>query len=986
MLVAGARTYWRSNQVSLSAACAACLTMTVHIVKQGDSITALGERHGFFGPTIWNHPDNEEIAGKRAHMNELLPGDKIVIPELTKKNESISSGKIHTFRRKGIPAKLVLKVADLGLPRANQEYTLRVNGEAIPGATDGDGVLEAFVPAQAKQGLLVIGPDAFELTIKFGQQDPQDELSGIQRRLANLGYLKGEPSGKLDDVTREAVMAFEMGHELRTEEEPTSAQEDASQDDTSQDDAAESEADGEPTDVHCQLLVDYHRGRDFVAVAKRMAPWPAEPKGRVGTVYASLAASGGSGGDKRGGDKGDKGGDGGGGKSGPPGWVNVFNLLPPPGYYVIIGRGVTGLYNHLTMLTDVWGRARLTPNMPVMHLGYAEPWGRRGHERMGQWPRMLDFFQGVVPGLALQNVPAEDQQDDWLRSSEFAANLQRVENRIRQEYLVTLEANGGLAVSAHSTRTLLAFKDGFASTIETYNGWLARGGAPYGQAGNGLPVAEDQRWQTANNAGGATMGDGSVWHNNLCPYRISVFHNNTHSFVYAKKIDVCTGPGQPRLFRNNYFGGNVALRDEHKPAYDVVPARYDQGHPIPRIVNGNDYIGAVNNPQHKVLVFKGNPVAAQSVQSALDMPGVAAPVERVWWIVNKSLHLVPPAQAVPGLGNDADVPGRRNLLEQVGTDALINNEAADITTHHSNPPNWVSPVVRNNNFNNRLMRVGFHEIAGFREHPDGRIIVDFNLHPRGNVNTPVLQYIPRLAERSLRRMQAAHAVGAYPAEMTTRHDPEPATGDAREHIESLTVDQVVYSMGQDRGPGTVGTAAYLVQLLGAMDPVELEGFPAYITDGQADPDDASGTAGRVRILGAACMDGPGIGNAVLRGNVNQGLRRHDTTVPQEAPAGGGGMNMAITNIRRANACTTAPVRINFASAAELQTAGLSQAVAQWIVAARTTGDRGFSRTQCAAMLTVFALTPFGLLLFGGLPGVLADQQLLLLNANNRFAF
>jgi len=956
--------------------------MAVHIVKQGDSITALGERHGFFGPTIWEHPDNEAIASKRPHMNELLPGDEVVIPERTEKIATISSGKLHTFRRKGIPAQLVLKVADLGLPRATQDYTLSVGREVLTGTTDEHGVLEEFVPASAKEGVLVIGPDEFELTIKFGQQDPQDELSGIQRRMANLGYLREKPSGKLDDATRQAVLELEMRHEIRAEEptgiemEPSEGEADEDANEDANDDA---EVQGDPTSVHGGLLVGYHRDGDFVAVAERKGPWPSEPKGRVGTVYASLAASGGSGGGKRNGGGGDD------GDSGPPGWVNVYNQLPPPAYYVIIGRGVTGLYNHLTMLADVWGRARLTPNLPVMHLGYAEPWGRRGHERMGQWPRMLDFFQGIAPGLALQNVPAEDNQNDWLPSSEFAANLRRVENRIRQEYLITTEANGAVGLSFAATRPFLSFQDGFVSTIDTHDGWTARGGAPYGQPGNGLPAAEDRRWQAAHAAGGATMGDGSVWHNDQCPYRISVFHNNTHSFVYAKKVDVCSGPGQPRLFRPGFFATR-AMYDAHKPTYDSVPARYDQGGAIPRIVNGNDYIGATNNANHKVLVFKGNPVGAQSVQSALDMPGLGAPVDRVWWIVNKSLHLVPPAQTVPGLGNDADVPGRRNLLEQIGSDALINNEAADIATNHPNPPNWGSQAVRTNSFNDRLMRVGFHEIAGFREHADGRVIVDFNLHPYGDPGRPVPQYIPRLAERSLRRMQNAHTAGPYPAEMATRHDPAPVSGDAYEHIDSLTVDQVVYSLGQDRGPRAEGTAAYLVQLLGGMDPVDLAGFPAYITDGQADPDDANGVTGRVRILGSAFMGGPGIGNAVLRGTLDQGHARHGTTVPQEAPAGGGGMNMAITNIRRANACSNAPVRINFATAAELQAAGISPLVAQWIVAARATGDRGFSLTQCAALLGAFAALPIIGLAVGGPAGVLADQQLLLLNANNRFAF
>ena len=929
---------------------------TKHRVKQGESVIALAEKHGLSAKTVWELPENEGLAKRRTNMNELQEGDVLVIPEKRVKRIKVSAGKAHRFRRATIPARLQLKLADQGLPRASQDYTLTVGDEVIEGKTDKKGVLDEAVPAQAKEGVLRIGPDEFELTIKFGHQDPHDEVSGVQRRLANLGYLKEKASGKLDDATRLALMDFEHRHELERD-------------------------DAKPLDASGGVLVDYHKGmREFASQAEYDGPWPAEPKGRKGVMVASFSGGGDDGGKEKGG----------GHESGN---INVYDEPPPMGYYVIIGRGVTALYNHLTMLNDTWGRTRLTPQLPVMHLGYAEPWARRQNERMGQWPRMLNFFQGLGPGLQLQGVPAENVQDDWLPSANFAANLQRVEQHIRRQYLLTIGPNGQMQLNANAPRTTsLVFQNGFVSTIESHQSWVNRGRAGYAAANNGLPAAEVARWNDAVAHGRARMGDGSVWHNNLCPYRISVFDAGSHHFIYAYKIDVCTGPGQPRLFRNNYFA-TPALYEEHKANDDFPPQNFDQGAPMPRILNGNEFIGSVNDPNETVLVFKGNPVGAQSIQSALDMPGLGNPVQRAWWVVNKSLHnehmhddgFPAAVRANNRLGNDADVPGRRNLLEQVGNDPLHGTEAQQITDNHPNAVNWVNHAYRHGRFDNVLMRLGFHEIARFSEHADGqRITVEFNLHPYGSPGRPVANHVPKMAERSLARLRLHHNLAADPAEITTAQVADPASGEQCEFVDSITVDRVVYSLGQDRGPRSEGTAAYLVQLLD-MHCVDLEGFPAYVTCNQADPD-TSDDAGRVRILGSAFMGGPGIADGNARTALDNGHNNHGGTVPQEAPAGGGGMNMAVTNILRANACTTAPLRVNFASLAELQAAGLSAGAAQYLVAARSMTDRGRTVTSWAGALTAFAAGAQGHRV-GGPPGVVNDVQLLNNNAaNGTFVF
>ncbi|MEO0973114.1 MAG: peptidoglycan-binding domain-containing protein, partial [Pseudomonadota bacterium] len=117
-------------------------------------------------------------------------------------------------RRMGIPAVYRLQVMDYEQVRARQDYRLDVDGIVRTGTTDAEGVLEEFVAPDARAGRLVIGEDDFTVLIDFGHMDPIEELSGIQKRLTNLGYECGEPDGTLNDATRSALARFQARFEL----------------------------------------------------------------------------------------------------------------------------------------------------------------------------------------------------------------------------------------------------------------------------------------------------------------------------------------------------------------------------------------------------------------------------------------------------------------------------------------------------------------------------------------------------------------------------------------------------------------------------------------------------------------------------------------------------------------------------------------------------------------------------------------------------
>lgn len=192
-------------------------------VQEGDSVISLSEEYGFFANTIWNDPDNAELKKKRNDMNILMPGDVVVIRDKRLKEVDKPTTKQHVFRRKGIPALYRLQVFDVEKPRANQKYRLTVDGQLYEGRTDAHGVLQQYIPANSRDGELIIGPDEFRALLQFGYLDPINELTGVQKRLNNIGYDCGEANGELTDQTKTALRDFQRRFDLPLTGEPDAA-------------------------------------------------------------------------------------------------------------------------------------------------------------------------------------------------------------------------------------------------------------------------------------------------------------------------------------------------------------------------------------------------------------------------------------------------------------------------------------------------------------------------------------------------------------------------------------------------------------------------------------------------------------------------------------------------------------------------------------------------------------------------------------------
>ncbi|MBN2492230.1 MAG: peptidoglycan-binding protein [Planctomycetes bacterium] len=194
-----------------------------HRVRQGDCISSIAFKNGFFWETLWNHADNARLKRERQDPNVLMPGDVVHVPDLTTKQVDGATEQRHRFRLKGVPAKIKLRLAVNDEPLANMPYRLCLDDQWSAGVTDGEGCAEMPISPDARSGKILVDQDghATVFTFDLGSLNPIDTEEGVWQRLSNMGYnvepdLSGalrtyqqrqglEPTGQLDEATRSKI-------------------------------------------------------------------------------------------------------------------------------------------------------------------------------------------------------------------------------------------------------------------------------------------------------------------------------------------------------------------------------------------------------------------------------------------------------------------------------------------------------------------------------------------------------------------------------------------------------------------------------------------------------------------------------------------------------------------------------------------------------------------------------------------------------------
>lgn len=193
-------------------------------VQPGDCLLSIAQRSGHFWETLWNHPQNAELRSVRRNPGVLLPDDRVTIPPRRTGEAACQTGKRHSFVRRGMPAKLCVRLLhEDDSPIAHEPYILDVDGNLQRGELNREGRLEVAIPPDARRAVikLVRTNQTFELLL--GEVEPIDSWSGIQTRLRNLGFLEGEESGQPGELTRRALADFQEHYKLPTSGEPDAA-------------------------------------------------------------------------------------------------------------------------------------------------------------------------------------------------------------------------------------------------------------------------------------------------------------------------------------------------------------------------------------------------------------------------------------------------------------------------------------------------------------------------------------------------------------------------------------------------------------------------------------------------------------------------------------------------------------------------------------------------------------------------------------------
>jgi LysM repeat protein len=194
---------------------------TTHVVVQGESMSSIAAQYGWSDwKPLHDHAENANLKKLRPNPNILSPGDKVVIPP--PKNEWISrpTGKSHTLVIQCPQTRFRLRLHDTeGKALAGTKYCLEFGTVKRDGKTTSEGFVDEPIPVTTQSGVLTFWPSsptgpACVIPLQFGHLDPASETTGVQARLANLGFFAGAIDGSESPELSAAIEQFQEVHGL----------------------------------------------------------------------------------------------------------------------------------------------------------------------------------------------------------------------------------------------------------------------------------------------------------------------------------------------------------------------------------------------------------------------------------------------------------------------------------------------------------------------------------------------------------------------------------------------------------------------------------------------------------------------------------------------------------------------------------------------------------------------------------------------------
>lgn len=188
--------------------------MTDYTVKQGDCLSSIAHEFGFTWQKLWNDSANADLRSLRKNPNVLYPGDIVRIPTVKELSFALKSNAWNRFVINRERAELRLTLQINGAPLAGVAYSVTVDGgEPSTGTTDGEGKLRIAVAPDARLAELRL-EEALVYTVRLGGLDPVATVTGLQSRLAALGFYCGAIDGAFGPLTRSALRIFQSASGL----------------------------------------------------------------------------------------------------------------------------------------------------------------------------------------------------------------------------------------------------------------------------------------------------------------------------------------------------------------------------------------------------------------------------------------------------------------------------------------------------------------------------------------------------------------------------------------------------------------------------------------------------------------------------------------------------------------------------------------------------------------------------------------------------
>lgn len=242
-----------------------------------------------------------------------------------------------------------------------------------------------------------------------------------------------------------------------------------------------------------------------------------------------------------------------------------------PVYYVIVGCGTAAVVNHTTLRQTEWGKKRIG-DLPVMHIGFKDPWSEYFEHGMGQPPYLL-----TMPGY--HKRPSQETDVFTLNpgcsSKKFAACTENEWKLLWQKY--------------HT-------EDKNTSRFEHLKGWVAviqKKAAPMSEKVNG--VIENLKKNEALDLTESKIKEKleEKFKTEEADYRLVVIVPKMEDedecklqLVYAKKIDICTGGGRAQIRFDNQFLDNKNANKIGKTKLFIPPDLWSEKTKHRKIVTG----------------------------------------------------------------------------------------------------------------------------------------------------------------------------------------------------------------------------------------------------------------------------------------------------------------------------------------------------------------------------------------------------------------